>query len=81
MKYEERKQVTRIKRRLKAWVKPTVSAIMAITLTALLAQNLLPAIEADRGYFAIGGEWFLLIAVLLATYSAVGALLELTNSD
>lgn len=80
MKYEERKQVTRIKRRLKPWVKPTLSSIMAITITALVAQNLLPGITADRGYFAVGGEWFLLIAVLFATYVAVNALLDLYGS-
>lgn len=80
MKYEEKSKVTRIKRRLKAWVKPTLSSIMAITLTSLLAQNLLPSIAADRGYFAIGGEWFLLIAVLFATYFAVNALLDLYGS-
>ena len=77
MKYEEKSKVTRIKRRLKPWVKPTLSSIMAITLTSLLAQNLLPAIRADRGYFAVGGEWFLLIAVSFATYVAVNALLDL----
>lgn len=77
MKYEERKQVTRIKRRLKAWVKPTLASIMAITITALVAQNLLPGITADRGYFAVGGEWFLLISLLFSTYMAVIALLDM----
>ena len=77
MKYEERKEVTRMKRRLKPWVKPSIATTMAVTITAITAQNLLPGIAAQRGYFAIGGEWFLLIAVLFATYVAVNALLDL----
>lgn len=79
MKYEERKEVTRIKRRLKPWVKPSIATIMAVTITAITAQTLLPTIAAQRGYFAIGGEIFLLVALFYVSYVATKALLEINE--
>ena len=79
MKYEERTQVTRIKRRLKPWVKPSVAMIMAVTITAITAQTLLPTIAEQRGYFAVGGEMFLLVALFFASYVATKAQLEINE--
>ena len=79
MKYEERKEVTRIKRRLKPWVKPSIATTMAVTITAITAQSLLPGIAAQRGYFAIGGEMFLLVVLFYASYVAIKALLEINE--
>lgn len=57
--------------------KSVIATVTTITTTAILAQMILPAVKAQRGYEAIGGEWILLAALLIATYYLADAMVDI----
>lgn len=48
-----------------------IAAIPAGMLAYLVALWAIPAAYAERGYHAIGGEWFLVVSVFIAVFYAV----------
>lgn len=57
--------------------KQVIATMVAITTTAILAQMILPAVRAQRGYDAIGGEWILLAALLIGTYYLADSMVDI----
>ena len=58
------------RRRLKAEV---IAIIGAVTITLFVGTRLIPHVEKQRGYVAIGGEWILLVMVFIgALYITLG---------
>ena len=62
--------------RLKKWVKHLLATLSAILFTSIIALNLLPKVAVQRGYFALGGEWFLLIALSYSIYVVVDVVID-----
>lgn len=62
--------------RLKKWVKHLLAALSAILITSIIALNLLSTVAVQRGYFAFGGEWFLLIALFYSIYVVVDVVID-----
>lgn len=48
-----------------------VEMMGAVLVTAIAAAILIPAAYAERGYFAVGGEWLVLMLIAIAAYSAI----------
>ena len=42
--------------------------ILSLLCAAMVARDLIPSVAKSRGYFAIGGEWILLIVIAVGTY-------------
>jgi len=49
-----------------------VKLIAGIIAAGISAALLLPAVYAYRGYHAVGGEWFLIIAIGCLAFSLIG---------
>lgn len=66
----------RINRKLKPWVTSFIPVFASILTTLIIALNLLPTVAAKRGYFAFGGEWFLLVAIFYSIYVVVDVVID-----
>jgi len=51
-----------------------MKATITTLLTLLLAINILPSVYETRGYFAIGGEWFVLMLGAIMIYQLLSAI-------
>lgn len=46
--------------------------ILSLLSAAIVAMDLIPSVAERRGYFAIGGEWILLIVITVGMYYFLG---------
>lgn len=72
MTARQRRRIKRRAQRAVAWTLVYIFEILAAAVpTAIAAAVFVPWAEAERGYFAVGGEWLAVAFVFYISYVAI----------
>ena len=69
-------KIAKKNRKLKPWIISFIPVFVSILTTLIIALNLLSTVAVQRGYFAFGGEWFLLIGIFYSIYVVVDVVID-----